>query len=852
MSHDIRFALRMFAKNWISTASAVGILAIAIGANTAIFSVVNAALLKLLPVRNPNQLVMLTDPNASMVLGGMLSGERSLLGYEEFTRLRDRSKTLSGLCASQVGLERWPVRIGRGSQEQARGRLVSENYFAVFGVKAAIGRLFTQSDAVAPGQDPYAVISYDYWRRRFGRNRSVLGTTIRIHSAALVIIGVAAPDFRGETVGQDPDLWLPLLMQPLVMPGWDGLHDFMDRSQNKLMWLHAFGRRRPGVSMSAVQAEMDVLFRQIIAADYSTSIPSLDRKAALDQHIRVHAMRSGAFHGREEFSQQWAILSALSGLVLLIACANIANLLLARAAARTREVAIRLSMGAARGRIVRQYLVESLLLATLGGIAGIFLAAIACRVLPLVLAQGSSRFELAPEMDLRVLSFTGATVLLVGILFGLAPAFRAANGALYESLKESSRSASGSRQRARFANALVITQIALSFLLVLGAGLFLQTLRNLQTVSLGYPRENLLLVELDTSGVGKKPLDLDHELTARIRAIPGVVGVTYSDRPFLNGFDGAFPIEVEGGTQTGEEGRGSTGGFVGPGYFSTIGIPILIGREIGPEDTMTSPRVCVINEAFAKQFFSGRNPIGKHVTINSIRTQIVGMAKDVRANSLRGAIEPKFYVAAGQNDGAFSFEIRTNRDPNRLVNAVRRIVLGVDENLSVSEMQTLDQKIDMQNAQSKLIANVSTTFGVIALFLAAIGIYAVLSYNVARRRNEFGIRMALGARHRITGMILEQTGLIIVAGLVAGGIAAAAGARVLAAQLYGVNATGPRWSLARYEHVDSATQLYGIGAMDLPTIAVTICILVASALTAAYIPAARAARVDPASALREQ
>lgn len=806
-----------------------------------------------MPVRNPNELVMLTDPNASMVLGGMLPGERSLLGYEEFTRLRDRSKTLSGLCASQMALERWPIRIKGGSQEQARGRLVSENYFAVFGVKPAIGRLFAQSDAAGAGQDPYAVISYNYWRRRFGENPLVLGTTIRIHNAALVIIGVAAPGFRGETVGQDPDIWLPLLMQPLIVPGWDGLHDFMDRSHDKLMWLHAFGRRIPGVTIADVQAEMNVLFRQILQADYSTSMTPLARKAALNQDVRVRAIRSGAFHGREEFSQQWTMLAALSGLVLLIACANIANLLLARAAARTREVAIRLSMGTRKARIVRQFLVESLLLATLGGIAGLFVAAIVCRVLPLLLANGSRGFELAPEIDLRVFAFTAGTVLLVGILFGLAPALRTTNRAIHESLKKSGRAASGSRQRARFANALVITQVALSFLLVLGAGLFLQTLRNLQTVSLGYPREHLLLVEVESSGVSQQPVNLDHELTARIREIPGVRGVTCSDRPLLNGFDGSFAITVEGFTRMSEEDRGSTGGFVGPGYFSTIGIPILTGREIGPHDWATSARVCVINEAFAKHFFAGRNPIGKHVTINSVSQQIVGIAKDARVNSLRGAIEPKFYAAADQNFGAFSFEIRTIGDPNRIVNAVRRRVLGVDENLSISDVQTLDQKIDTQNAQPKLIADISATFGVIALFLAAIGIYAVLSYNVARRTNEFGVRMALGAeRSRITGMILKQTGLMIIAGLIAGVTAAAAAARVLAAQLYGVNATGPRWSLARYEHVDRAAQLYGIGAMDLPTIAMTICILVASALSAAYIPAARAAQVDPASALRQE
>ena len=706
MLHDIRLAVRLLFKSLSSSAIAIITLAVAIGANTGIFSVLNTALLKLLPVHNPNELVMLTDPNASMVLGGLLAGERSLLGYEEFTGLRDHSKTMSGLCASQLSLERWPVRIAGGPQEQALGRLVSENYFAVFGVRATIGRLFMQSDATAIGKEPYAVISHNYWQRRFGGSRSVLGTSIRIRDGTLVIVGVAPSGFRGETVGQDPDLWLPMLMQPFVLPGSNGLHDFMGHSQDKLMWLHVFGRRKAGVTIVQVQAEVNVLFRQILEAGYSMSMAPLARKDALNQRIHVRPVHSGAFHGREEFSQQWTILSALAGLVLLIACTNIANLLLARAAGRTREVAIRLSMGARKAHLVRQFLMEGLLLATLGGMAGIFVAAVASHALPLLLAQGNDRFELAPEIDVRVLAFTAGTVLLVGVLFGFAPAFRATNVGMHESLKESGRTASGSRQRTRMAQALVVAQVALSFLLVLGAGLFLQTLRNLQTVSLGYPRENLLLVDMDSTGATQQPVNLDHALTARIGEIPGVRSVTSSDRPLFDGFDGAFGITVEGFILEREEDRGSTGGFVGPGYFSTIGIPLLLGREIGPRDGSTSPQVCVINEAFAKHFFAGRNPIGKHVTVNSAPLEIVGIAKDARANSLRGPIEPKFYAAADQNSGAFSFEIRTIGNPHRVVNAVRRSVLGVDENVSISDVQTLDQKIDAQNAQARLIADV--------------------------------------------------------------------------------------------------------------------------------------------------
>jgi predicted permease len=399
----------------------------------------------------------------------------------------------------------------------------------------------------------------------------------------------------------------------------------------------------------------------------------------------------------------------------------------------------------------------------------------------------------------------------------------------------------------------VVTQVALSFLLVLGAGLFLETLRNLQGVSLGYPRHNQLLVDVDSTGATQSPVILDHALTARIREIPGVRSVTYSDRPFFDGFDGSFAITVEGFALKSEEDRGSTGGFVGPGYFSTIGIPILAGREIELRDGPTSRRVCVINEAFAKHFFAGRNPTGRRVTIDSGSLEIVGIVKDARVNSLRGAIEPKFYAAADQNAGAFSFEIRTIGDPQRVVPAVRQSVARVDDNLSVSDVRALDQKIDVQNAPSRLIADVCTAFGAIALFVAAMGIYAVLSCNIAQRTSEFGIRMALGAgRGRITGMVLGETGWTVVAGLIAGVTAAVAAARLLATQLYGVEPAGPRWSLARYEHVDSATQLYGIGAGDLRTMVGAICILVAVALIAASIPAARASQVEPASALRHE
>lgn len=858
---DLRLGLRILARNPGSTVIAVLTLALAIGLNTAILSVLNAALFQSLPVHNPRELVMLTDPNASMVLGGMLTGERSVLSYTEFVSLRDRTRTLSGLCASQLPLWRWPVQISGGPQEEAYGRLVSENYFSVFGIHPALGRFFTQRDATGVGKDPYVVISYDYWQRRFGGSTTILGRPARFYRTTLVIIGVAPRGFRGETVGQDPEFWLPMLMQPLVMPGVDGLSEYMGHPPDKLMWLHVFGRRKAGMTLAQSQAEINVLFRQILESGYPTTMSLPDRKHALDQHIAVRPLRNGAFHGREEFAEEWTILAALAALVLMVACANVANLLLARAATRAREVAIRLSIGAARGRLVRQFLVEGLLLTGLGGVAAIAVSILASRLLARLVSRTPDGLILATRLDLRVLAFTACATLLTGLVFGLVPALRATRAAVSKDLKETGRSVTASRQRTAFAKALVAAQVALSLLLIMGAGLFLRTLWNLQSVVLGYPSRNLSLVEVDASGASNSQAqnaNLFPALAERIRTIPGVRAVAWSDRGLFTGFEGAFAIQVEGFTSEKESDSGSAGDSVGPDYFSTIGIPILLGREIGQQDTARSRPVCVINEAFAKHFFAGRNPIGRHIRYavgdNITRSlEVVGVAQDARVNSLRGKIEPKFYTAAQQTGTRSWLEVRTWADPKRLSSDVRKAILTVNANVDIKSERTLVQTLEGQNAQPRLIAQLSSIFGILALVVAASGIYGVLSYSVARRTNEVGIRMALGAtRNRVIAMILGETGFVMAAGVIVGLTAASGLARIMAAQLYGDGFSGPRWSLARYQHVDSATQLYGVNAIDPPTIAAAIILLSAVALLAAYVPAARASRVDPMNALRHE
>ncbi|HEY6309011.1 MAG TPA: ABC transporter permease [Candidatus Angelobacter sp.] len=837
---DLRYALRQFVRNPVFTVVAVLSLAIGIGANTAIFSIIDAILLKSLPVRDPQELVILTDPNSSGVSDGMDTGERGLMTYAEFEQLRDHSTTLSGLCAAESQLDRWPVHIGSSGQEDVRGRLVSEEYFSVLGVEPVIGRFFTREDGKGAGQDPYAVISYDFWQRRFGGNTSVLGTPVRLLNTTYTIIGVAEPGFRGETVGEKPDFWMPMLMEFQIMPGRDWLHEDLSKSMTKVMWLHAFGRLKPGVSRAKAQTEIDVLFRAIIENGYPTTLAPETRKVALDQHLKLKDARTGAFGGRDDFSQQLLMLLAASGVVLLIACINVANLLLARATARYKEVGVRLSIGASRVRLVRQFLTESLVLSTLGGIVGTFVAWGASRGLVLLLAGSRENLVLSPGLDWRVLGFTAGVTFLTGIVFGLVPALRGTRVNLTDSLRDTGRGVTSGSGRLNLAKGLVIAQVALSLLLVAGAGLFLRTLWNLQSVGLGYPKEKLLMATVDglTAGYkGARASNLWRELTEKLRSTPGVQGATYSINGLFSGSESGDQIEVEGFTPQNDKDKGSRFDMVGPQYFSTIGIPLLLGREFGFQDTATSPRVMVINEAFAKKFFAGRNPIGRHVTEKfgdqRVTYEVVGVSKDARDHRLKGDIPPRFYIPGdqfmqGPADWS-TFEIRTAGDPEQMLATVRKTILSVNGDLPIDNARPLIENVDRVNEQPRMIARLCTIFGLVALLLAATGLYGVLSYGVARRTNEIGIRMALGAgKGRVIGMILRETGVMIVVGVVVGAAATIGAARLVASRLYGLSTIDPLSLVV-------ATGILGVVA-----------------LIAGYIPAARAARVNPTTALRHE
>lgn len=837
--NDVRYALRQLRRNPVFSTMAILSLALGIGANAAIFSVMNAILFKALPVRDPQQLVSLTDPNRSYTWTGTDDHERFAISYPEFLQLRERLTTVSGLCAAQTFLADWRVRISGGEQELAYGRLVSEEYFDLLGVEPAIGRVFQPADATGPAQDPYAVISYDFWQRRFGGRTDVLGTTIKLNQASLIVIGVAERGFKGETGGENPDLWIPILMQPLVDPGHDWLREDPTHSLAKTIWLHAFGRLKHGATLAAVEAEATVVFKGMLEAFYPATLPEPQKKEAFSQYLVVQDARTGGFYGRDAFTTQLQILLGVAGLALLIACANVANLLLARAAARRREVGIRLSMGASRARLFRQFFTESLLLSLVGGAAGLLIAGSGARLLVRLLSDPEQPLDVLTSADWRVLAFTFGLTLFTAILFGLVPSLQASRANINLSMREGATSTHSGR-RFSLAKGLVIGQVGLSLTLVVGAGLFLRCLWNLHNAPLGYPKEHLLQVRVEGITVGYKDQQLANfyrEIAERLRALPGVRSVSYSELGLLNGGESNTHVRVEGFTPpTGEEAE-SRFDLVAPGYFAVVGIPVLQGRDLGPKDTARSARVCLINEEFVKHFFAGGHPIGRHITTiygkHPTTLEIVGVVRNAQSRSLQEQIRPRFYLVLDQGSegklpGAVSFEIRTAGEPNAIASAVRKAILSVNPEVPF-ESHSMEEIIEYRTVFTRMIARLCIIFGGLAVLLAATGLYGLLSYGVATRTNEIGIRMALGAgRGSVLAMILRETTTLLVVGLLVGVGAALAGTRLV------------------------ASELYGLGNFDPMSVGAAAALLSVVALVAGYVPAARAARVDPVKALRHE
>ncbi|HKF52129.1 MAG TPA: ABC transporter permease [Candidatus Acidoferrales bacterium] len=847
---DIRYAIRTMRKSPGFAVVAILTLALGIGANTAIFTVINSVLLNNLPVEHPEQLVLLTNPNEQGGGIGFSDGVRDVLTYPEFQSIEQNNKVFSGVLAADSSTSSLPAEVeaaGNGgasaaSPSPAHIKLVSGSYFSVLGVDPILGRAFgTEVDKLRDA-NPVAVISYGFWQSRFAGASDVVGRKLRVLQTTYTVAGVTPPQFHGETVGANPEVFIPLSMQSEVFPGRDYLSQETDPFE-KVEWLQVIGRLKPGVSLVQAKAAIDVEFQQMMQAQ-AAGMSAQSKQKFMTQSLAVTGGSRGASTLRGDFGKPLEILMAVVGLILLIACANIANILLARGAARQKEIAVRVALGAGGARLFRQMLTESILLAAIGGAVGLLFAEWAEVALLRMVSAGTGPVGQVP-LDLhpnaKILAFTLGVSVLTGILFGVAPALRAMrldlNAVLKAAMRGSSR-ASSRPGRMPIGKVLVVAQVALSLLLLVVAGLFVRSFRNLSESKLGYDRDHVVQFETNAVTYGyqrAEVIPLYEEILQRLRAIPGVRGVSLSDNGLLSGTDSQdpFTLEGEGKARADEEVRYD---WVGPDFFATAGIPILEGRDLGSQDSGNGQRVAVINQTFARRFFPKLNPIGQRVVVrdseNNFDFVIVGVAADSKHGSVREKPFPRFYAPFFNPEGRSwptraTFVVRTFGDPASVSSSIRAVVKDVAANLPPVTTITMDQQLADSLATDRMITELSGAFGALAIILVCIGLYGIMAYAVAGRTNEIGIRVALGAqRKNVLWLVLKESLLLVLVGVVIGVPIVFAAGKWISSLLFGVKSADP---LA-----------LGLAMLLMFVVGVVAC----------YVPAARAMRVDPMIALR--
>jgi predicted permease len=828
---DLRYALRQLRKNPGVTAVAIVTLALGIGANTAIFTVVNALLLKMLPVNQPEQLVVVGDPGLpNSVSNG--TPRTDIFSYPLYKELRDHNSVFSGLSAAGTN-HSIELDTGQGETpvEKITGRMVSGTYFSVLGLEPAAGRLLSSSDDTAENANPVAVLSYGFWQRKFALSPSVVGRDIRLNGFPFTVIGVAPEGFEGDVVGEQMALFVPLSMQPEIVRGRHWLHS------GNVSWLTLLGRLQPNTSLPQAEANLNVVFQQAVKGPYGAALSADDRTAIRDSNMKIEVAPGGEGVSdlRRDYRVPLLLLMGIVGLVLLIACVNVANLLLARASARNREIAVRLAIGADWSRLLKQLLTESVLLAFLGGVAGSVLAIWGVRLLVKILGS-STTLPLFP--DARVLSFTIGISLLTGIAFGLIPALRAIRIQVSSVLKEAGRSTREGTSRFGLGKSLIAGQVALSLLVLFAACLLVRSLQKLMAQNFGYDRDRLVVARLDPTSAGytsEKMKLLAQQLVARLESTPGVQAVTYSTNGLFGGTESNDALLVPG-FDASHEGREANEDYVGPDYFGAVGIPILAGRGIEAQDTATSTRVAIVNEAMAKHFFPGLNPIGRQFRIDDQDwldkpITIIGVSHDAvdHGAGMKQGVKPRFYMAFQQvpDPEQIILEAQVRGTPSAAVTNVVSQIKAVDPDLPISFSKTLDTLVNDSAANQIALAKISVFFAGLALLLACVGLYGVMSYTVAGRTREIGVRMALGAaRGDVLQLVLRESMLLVAMGLGIGIPLSLASSRLLSSFLFGLKATDP-----------------------LSLIAVILLLGIVAAL-ASSIPARRAAKVDPMVALR--
>ena len=859
---DLRYGARMLLKQKGLTAIALLSLALGIGANAALFSVVDAMLLKMLPVKDPDRLVLFKSLAGREFSPGSYTGNSSRdpatggrvmtsFPHQSFVRLREQPGALSDVFAfGNVGLN---VNAD-GQADVASGQAVSGNYYAGLGVTAMLGRTITDDDDRVSAS-PAAVLSHRYWQRRFGGDPSVVGKQINLNNVAFTVVGVTPPGFEGAMqAGSSQDVTIPIAWEPK-------LNVEQERSRMHgagVWWLRLMGRLRPGATADEARAQLEGVFQQSVVehragrqaqaqAQGGRPIAALEPKDY--PRLAIEPGGQGEMNTRQYYARPLYLLLGVVGLVLLIACANVANLLLARAAVRQKEIGVRLALGASRGRLIRQLLTESVLLATWGGVLGVIFAIwIKDGLLAVSDWGGSGMTALEPRLDWRMLGFTFALSLLTGIVFGLAPAWRATNVDLTPALKESARSSSAA-SRSLLSRALVVAQVALSLLLLVGAGLFLRTLVNLQRVEPGFNTRNLLLFGVEPGLIGYKEerlAQLYQQLAERLEAIPGVQAVTFSRMTLLAQGSSSRNVYLRSALSAAPDAEGriraSGDGYihqVRENFLEAMEIPLLAGRSLTAQDDARAPKVAVVNQTFARRYFPNEDPVGKRFTFDSTKpdeVEIIGLARDAKYTRQRDEIPPTAYVPWRQELRSMSgvtFEVRTAGDPTSAVASARQAVREVDGVLPLNNIKTQLAQADETLRMERLFAKLLSLFGLLAQQLASIGLYGVISYAVAQRTKEIGVRMALGATQgQVVRMILRQGMTLTLLGVVLG----LAGAYVLTRYLES------RMALS--------SMLYGVKVTDPLTYGIIAVLLTVVALVACYLPARRAAKVDPMIALR--
>ena len=827
---DLRLALRGFRRNPLFATVAILSLALGIGANTAIFTLLDQIVLRKLPVRAPNELVMLYQNASNM---GSNTGTR-MNSYPMYQDFQQRAEPLAEVICRRLAEASLSI---DNSTERVQAELVSGNYFSMLGVKPAVGRVFNsqEDDHVYQGH-PVAVLSYDYWVNRFGGDPNVVGKKIRVNDYPFTIVGVSAQGFAGIDPAQSPQIRVPVLMKPVMLPDWTWLQ-IADR---RAKWVQVFARLKPGYTVDSAKAPLQGLYMQI--RTYEMALPGAKewsryaREQFMKGQMRIESAANGFSGVRNDFSTALIVLMCMVGLVLLIACANVANLLIARAFMRQKELAVRLSLGASRGRLVRQLLVESLLLAIAGGILGLGLAVVLTRSLLALMPAGSSPLLIGATPDPRILLFTLCLTAVTALVFGVLPALRASRPDPWTTLKDTVGAITGTHRSLFLRKALVIAQVALSFLLLFGAGLFVRSLHNLKTTQTGVVLDNLVTFQLAPSLSGydnQRAVQFYETLLQRLRSAPGVKSAALATVPILSGSEWDSSVVVEGHTAADGEDMQAFMNALSPGYFETMRIPILEGRDFTRMDAKEKPDVAIVNRSFAEHYFPGRSPIGKRLGSgggprSKLTMEIVGMVADALYEGPREGVHRQVFVPNwGRNSAAFY--VRTLSNSSASYDVVRREVRQLDASMPVYEMKTVEGQLDETLLTDRLIALLSAGFGFVATLLAAIGLYGVMAFAVARRRKELGVRLALGAQPAlIIWLVMKEVLLLFGIGLAVGIPAAMVLGRFVSSQLHGIQASDPRVA------------------------GITMVLLAMVSAAAGLIPAHRASRIDPIQALRTE